>query len=183
MIAICALCGCGKVKTSTEIMPTQSTIETPTQDFYYANAVANLDEYREIRQSLLELINNYRVENGLDSLQEDTILDFVASYRATENAAANWMETYIDDEGIHHLRPDGSSVVQLYRKYAKYGTYGEILGRRQLSVEDVFHDWQMSDEHNECMLKTDFLCIGVGIAKADNGDYYYAAEFLKENTE
>lgn len=181
MMIVVFLCGCGKSSASTEAVSVQESKEI--QDFNYANAVENLELYQEMRQKLLERINNYRLENELNSLQEDTILSFIASYRATENAAANWMETYKDDEGIHHIRPDGSSVIQLYRKYEKYGTYGEILGRRQMSIQEVFHDWQLSDEHNACMLKTDFLSVGIGIAKADNGDFYYAVEFLKENTE
>lgn len=136
--------------------------------------------YEEQAEELCELINEYRLENGLDLLRADDTLTQIAMHRAAENAYMNWMEVLEDETGTHHLRPDGSSIAELFRYYGKYGNYGEILGRRQQSAWEVFEDWKMSPEHDACMKNGEFEEIGTGMAKADNGDYYYAVVFLKE---
>lgn len=180
------LCGCQKTdlpeETATATAVIAVTGETKA-DWYLQQAISNMETYQSTIVELRELINGYRMENGLTALQEDTILGLIASYRAVENADNDWMETYQDEQGTHHLRPDKSSVTELYRKFEKYGNYGEILGRRQQNAEDVFHDWKLSDEHNLCMLESRFAYFGIGVAQAENGDFYYVIEFLDENVQ
>lgn len=143
-------------------------------------ASQNMIIYEKQAEELCGLINAYRLENGLDLLRTDYTLTQIAMHRASENAYMDWMEVLEDETGTHHLRPDGSSIAELFRYYGKYGNYGEILGRRQQSIEEVFEDWKMSQEHDACMKNGEFEQIGAGMARADNGDYYYAVVFLKE---
>lgn len=143
-------------------------------------AAENMVLYQTQAQELCALINDYRRENGLNILETDDILMQIAMHRASENAYTNWMETVEDENGIRHLRPDGSGIEGIFRSYDKYGTYGEILGRRQQTAGEVFEDWKSSPQHDACMKKEEFEQIGVGIARAENGDFYYAVVFLRE---
>ena len=140
----------------------------------------NLTAYKDIKDELIEAVNSYRTENGLEKLKEDDTLSTIAMHRTAENAHMEWMETITDEDGtIHHIRPDGSYISTVYSYYKKYGEYGEILGRRQKSVMDVIEAWKNSPQHNSCMLSDEFKYIGAGIAYAENGDIYYAVEFMK----
>lgn len=140
----------------------------------------NLTTYKDIKDELIDAVNSYRTENGLEKLKEDDTLSVIAMHRTAENAHMEWMETITDEDGtIHHIRPDGSYISTVYSYYKKYGEYGEILGRRQKSVTDVIEAWKNSPQHNSCMLSDEFKYIGAGIAYAENGDIYYAVEFMK----
>lgn len=140
----------------------------------------NLAAYKDIKDELIEAVNSYRNENNLEKLKEDDTLSVIAMHRTAENAHMEWMETITDEDGtIHHIRPDGSYISTAYSYYKKYGEYGEILGRRQKSVSDVIEAWKNSPQHNSCMLSDEFMYIGAGVAYAENGDIYYAVEFMK----
>lgn len=145
-----------------------------------ARAVArkNITDYEEVSEEILNLINDYRKANGLANLEKDNTLEFIAMHRAAENAHMEWMETVSDNDGTHHLRPDGTYVSSIFSQYEKYGNYGEILGRRQADAKEVFEDWQLSEEHNNCMLSDMFLYFGSGVAQASNGDFYFVVEFM-----
>lgn len=191
MLAVLSLCvlGCS-VDAGTEklmsVSVTEGGTETKDTDKNEANqkwremASENIVSYRENVIALCGLINGYRLENELSELELDDTLMKLAAHRSTENAYYNWMEAVEDENGTHHIRPDGSGIEELFVFYEKYGTYGEILGRRQKSIEEVFQDWKNSPEHDACMKKEDFELIGAGIARADNGDFYYTVVFLEE---
>lgn len=140
----------------------------------------NLTEYEQIAEEIAVLITDYRKKNGKGMLMLDATLSFMAMHRAAENAHMEWMEVTTDAEGTHHLRPDGTRVVTIFQDYELYGTYGEILGRRQESPSEVFMEWQLSQEHNDCMLSEDFTHFGVGVAQSAQGDFYYAVLFFHE---
>lgn len=188
-VFICILlCGCGQTEKEvsnevsgrdSDIQQTEGVMETPDA-FGRELAAENMVLYQTQAQELCDLINDYRRENGLNILETDDILMQIAMHRASENAYANWMETVEDENGIRHLRPDGSGIESIFRSYDKYGTYGEILGRRQQTAGEVFEDWKSSPQHDACMKKEEFEQIGVGIARAENGDFYYAVVFLRE---
>jgi uncharacterized protein YkwD len=143
-------------------------------------ALENLHKYAEMSEEIIACINTYRHENGLAQLEQDDTLTLLAMQRTAENAYMDWMEIILDDEGMHHLRPDGSRVSTIFSFYELYGTYGEILGRRQLSVSEVIEDWKASPEHNACMLSSSYERIGAGVAQNEAGEYYFAAEFFTE---
>jgi len=107
----------------------------------------------------LQLVNNYRQDNGLNPLSWDSGLDYAASVRAKE-ASISWS----------HTRPDGSQWWTVSDKQA-----GENLAMGYNSPQDAFNAWLNSDGHRANILYSEFKTMSV--QSYNNGTMYWAQEF------
>lgn len=96
---------------------------------------ADLDE-------AIELVNEYREENGLSALEVESDLMDLAAIRAEELA-----------DNYSHKRPDGSDVTSL--------GYAEIITIRG-SATKAIQSWKDSSAHNKIMLSERYGGVGVG---------------------
>lgn len=133
--------------------------------------------YKTEASTVMNLINEYRLQCGLSALAYDGTLATIAMHRAAENAYANWNMTAIENGSKRHIRPDFTPASSLAEYYGISGAYGEIFGRWQLSPEQIVKDWQSSPSHNAVMLKECFTKIGVGVATDWRGGYYWIVVF------
>ena len=114
---------------------------------------------REYREALLELVNKYREKNGLNSLEENDYLNEMAQIRAEELSIR-----------YSHLRPNGKLI-------SGNGINGEIIVDIVKTPRDAFFTWKGSKQHNELMLKNDYLTFGSGYYVDGNGKSYWVILF------
>jgi uncharacterized protein YkwD len=129
---------------------------------------ACLDE-REAR--FLELINDYRRENGVPELAVSKALN-QASYLHSKDMAD---KNYFDHDSQDGRTPDDRMAEQGYED----GTTGENIAAGYPTAEKVFEIWRNSPGHNENMLDEDFAVIGIGLAENDSSEYgeYWTTDF------
>lgn len=117
----------------------------------------------QIAKELFNIINEYRIENGIEPLDNsDVLLQKVADIRAEESC-------YIMDAA--HSRP-------LVGNASSLGV-GENLANFSLSLtmtskdiaQNIFEAWKSSSGHNKNMLNTDYTQgnLGVSFIKGENG--------------
>ena len=127
--------------------PTTVQIEVPV----------NIDAFA---YEVLNLVNNYRIENGLGTLTWNQGLADAAAIRSAE-AAVCWS----------HTRPDGSAWNTVSNL-----THGENLGKGYNSPQDVVNAWKSSPSHNANLLESRFKTLGVAYTLNEKG-YVWAQEF------
>lgn len=105
-------------------------------------------EYR-----VIELVNQKRLENGVNPLQIDEELIGAAEVRANEISTS-----------FSHTRPDGRECFSILddRGIDDYWFGGENIAYGYVSPEDVMEGWMNSTGHRENILDSDFDSIGVG---------------------
>ncbi len=116
--------------------------------------------------SLIAGINVYRTNNGLPALVVDQTVQNEAQKRATEMAQSGTFS---------HTRPNGQPWQTAFgNNWDKmYSKLGEDLARGQSSSAKVISAWKKSPGHNEVLLKPGVTRIGAGVAKGNDGKFYY----------
>ena len=74
-----------------------------------------------------------------------------------------------------HTRPNGEKWQTAFgNNWNKtYSKLGENLARGQSSSERAVSAWKKSPGHNEVLLKDGVTCIGAGVAKGNDGKFYF----------
>jgi uncharacterized protein YkwD/uncharacterized protein YraI len=101
----------------------------------------------------LELINDYRAENGLQPLGFSRALSAAAEFHSDHMAATGYFA---------HTMSDGTTVEQNVRNHGyRDGTFGENIAAGVETAELAFQTWQNSASHNQNMLRPAFGAIGI----------------------
>lgn len=105
--------------------------------------------YREF-----ELINQYRVKNGVPKLTLDTELCFLASVRAEELSVK-----------YSHIRPNGSEYDSAYFDYSidYRKSTAENIGGNFKNVNEIVNEWMTSPGHRAKILNKNFTRIGISV--------------------
>ncbi len=123
-----------------------------------------LAELNDYENAVAAMINNYRVESGLNAIAFDPTLTYIAKFRSQDLMDRNYWS---------HYTPEGTTVFNLFRANGvKYKIGGENLGQATpagIGTPEAFMNaWQNSPSHNANMLRAGYNHIGVGMV--DNGD-------------
>lgn len=134
------------------------------------------DEYADVKDEIIKLTNDVRAENGVAALTKSDLLMKIAQQRAEESA---------DNETIRHIRPDGSFYDTIFAEYGldiNSMQYIEILGYgRTESATKMMTAWKESSGHFGAMTAANKSLVGVGVAKGDNGYYYFCQVFTNKD--
>lgn len=141
------------------------------------NAVEN---HAKEAQEVLDLVNAYRAQAGVQPLKLSPILSKAADIRARENLTefhANSEKEYIDelkrrhDLKIAHNRPDGSSFSTILNDIGwNKITYPRNLAENmhddsyQYNSQKVVESWYNSPGHRKNMLNPEWEYIGYGLS-------------------
>jgi uncharacterized protein YkwD len=124
----------------------------------------------EMVQQLVQLLNQYRVSQGLSALGVSAGLTRSAQSYATLLAETNY---------FGHIGPDGSSFTQRsavagYRGFA----LGETLNAGQTSAQASLNDWLASPSHYVILTNPQAKEVGVGFAysAASSFGYYWVLQ-------
>ena len=113
--------------------------------------------------SVIALANDYRSKNGLEALAQDSFLMAAAQQRARELA---------DSRSFAHTRPNGEMWTTVLKGHS-LAHVAENLGRGQTSASSVIYAWQKSSSHNATLLDAKATKVGVGVAKGNDGQFYF----------
>lgn len=117
-----------------------------------------------IYNSVLNYVNGYRSEVGVENLSLDTNLSIAATIRALEMAWSN---------KFSHDRPNGSSCFSVLNDFGiSYYSAGENIAWGYWDAASVSEGWKNSPGHYANMISSDFSKIGVGYAVVDGERYW-----------
>ena len=134
-------------------VPANSAPETEERNTDYSDA--QTDDDSAVEEELIRLINDYRVENGLEPLVRSEVLMKCADIRVQEIKVK-----------FAHTRPDGTHASTVVKEITglNYGC-SENCARGCYSAEQVFNCWKDSPGHNNLMLNETFTTIGICYAE------------------
>lgn len=115
----------------------------------------------EEAKKILDMVNEYRIANGVDPLTWNEEMEVAAKTRAAE-ASIYWS----------HTRPDGTN----FNTVARGLITGENLGKGYPTAELAFQGWINSEGHRENILWPKFKSMGVAFIETRNG-WFWAQEF------
>jgi len=122
-------------------------------------------------QRLLELINEYRQENGAGPLVPSGVLATSATRHSEDMAAHNFF-SHSTRESSYYPRGSGPADRAAREGYPTKAYTAENIARGQLTAEEVFRDWRGSPEYNAAMLGEQYTAVGIG-----HVDSYWTADF------
>lgn len=136
--------------------------------------IAQAQSYEPEELQFLELINQYRAENGLDPLSLSAPLS-VASERHSEDMGTYGFFSHTT-EGSSYYPVGSGHPERIAQEGYDYNTYtAENLAYGQTTAAEVFEAWRISPGHNVNMLG-DYSVIGIGLAWV-NGTPYWTTVF------
>jgi uncharacterized protein YkwD len=106
----------------------------------------------------LSLLNTYRNNLNLTSLQAESKCSEVALDRITQ----------IDSDNFSH------AYFTLYQKYLEelgFKSVGEILSKEHNTISSIFNHYLRSEKHREYLEQKDLKYIGVGVIVNSKGNY------------
>lgn len=127
------------------------------------------NEYSEIELEILDLINNYRLENGLTELEK---LDYISTIAKTHTS-------YMIETGLvnHDNFPERNEklVTQIGAK-----AVGENVAFGYCSSTGVFEAWLKSEHHRAIIENNSYTHFGISTEKNIDGRYYFTQMFINK---
>ncbi|NBI08320.1 SafA/ExsA family spore coat assembly protein [Senegalia massiliensis] len=133
--------------------------------------IPTIKETKSIEDQVIKLVNIERSKNGLPSLKKNWELSRVARYKSTDMRDKNYFS---------HTSPTYGSPFKMMEDFGiRYTAAGENIAHGQRTAESVMDGWMNSPGHRKNILSSSFDEIGVGIAKDNNGGYYWTQMFIR----
>lgn len=130
-----------------------------------------------LEAELVHLINNYRVDNGLNRLYSEDTLSASAEHFSQDMSHHGW-------DNDHYLSTGESWADNQVDHGYSFNTYrGQNIAAREPDPQTILAAWIASPGHNANMLNPHYTAIGVGYAYNPNdpGDpafyRYWTADF------
>jgi hypothetical protein len=124
-------------------------------------------------QAFLQIINNYRQQNGRQPLKLSTTLNKAAAWKSNDMATYNYV--------AHDDTPSGRTWIDRIRDCGyTYNAYiGENIAVGNGPASITFEQWRGSSGHNANMLGANYTAIGIGRAYNANSNHgwYWTTEF------
>ena len=122
---------------------------------------------RVVIDSIVELTNTVRAENGLPALAANEPLMAAAQLHSQEMATASNMAHTLPGSSLPTLTDRAAAV------HYRYSSLGENIAYNQADASSVVASWMNSRAHRHNMLGAAFTDIGVGLAWNSRGEPYY----------
>lgn len=122
-------------------------------------------------QSMLSVShsNEYRKGYGVEVLQADPALHYMARMKAEDMAYYNYFE---------HISPRLGSVGEMFDQFTyEWRSYGENIGMGYSAAESVGQGWIESPGHHKNLVNTHYTRIGAGYAQSETGVPYWVQLF------
>ncbi|MGF1472819.1 MAG: CAP domain-containing protein, partial [Rubrobacteraceae bacterium] len=130
-------------------------------------------DYTPAEIDTLNLINDYREENGLAALQLSDNISKASAHYAHDMAkydAYRVPEAHVSGPTDYYF--EGAVLTDRMNAEGYYGSaYGENIAAGQAGAQEVFTAWRESPGHNEMMLNPDMAVIGIGLVENPETSY------------
>lgn len=155
-----------------ELIKANPQISNPS--LIYVGQVINIpsiDDVKALEQQVIDLVNQQRANYGLPLLKSNWELSRVARYKSQD---------MIDKGYFAHQSPTYGSAFNMMESFGLHFTAAaENIAYGQRTPQDVMNDWMGSPGHRNNILSRVYNQIGVGVAKASNGTFYWTQMFIK----
>ena len=155
-----------------ELIKANPQIQNP--DLIYVGQKINIpsiDDVKKLEQQVVDLVNQQRAAHGLGMVSSNWELCRVARYKSQD---------MIDKGYFDHTSPTYGSPFRMMEAFGiKSSAAGENIAYGQRTPQAVMNDWMNSPGHRANILSPSYNQIGVGVAKAANGTYYWTQMFIK----
>lgn len=130
--------------------------------------------YAVVEETILHLLNELRIEQGLNTLTVNEELRQAGNIRAIET-----------EELFSHTRPDGTDAFTVFNEEDieyNYQLVGENLGMATYYLDErgmaelLFNGWVESEGHYENMIRPEYEEIGIGVHY--DGENLYATQIF-----
>lgn len=151
---------------------TMSSCASEDDGIYFdkVNEITELKiEYSEIELEILDLVNNYRIENGLNPLKK---LDFISTIAKTHTTYM--LETGLVNHDFFYERNE--KLVTL----AGAKNVGENVAYGYTSAQGVFEAWLNSEHHREIIENDSYTHFGISTECNMNGKNYFTQMFINK---
>jgi uncharacterized protein (TIGR03437 family) len=125
-------------------------------------------------QALLKLINDYRVQNGLQPFKVSIALTNAAKWMSGDMSAKNYFPyNHVDSQGRDPFQRMAAF------SYAYNSWRGENIAAGYSDAVSTFNQWKNSPGHNANMLNSNYAVIGIGRAYNASATYrwYWTNDF------
>lgn len=137
-----------------------------------------------VAQAVIEMVNTYRVENGVAPLRTHDTFNYSARAWSEQMASdgKSVPASEFGDAFRHSPKTWGASGENIAGMYVGYP---ENLDKRDWAYvsKELFELWRNSPSHNEAMLGVQAQGVGVGVVVDDYGRVWATAQFFKEDTQ
>lgn len=134
-------------------------VQKPEQDTNTPPVNSDLHEYEA---EVIRLVNEIRVENGLNALETDIALSRIARIKSQDMKDNNYFS---------HTSPTYGSPFEMMKQFGiSYRTAGENIARGQKTPAQVVDGWMNSQGHRANILNSTYTHIGVGYVA--DGNYW-----------
>lgn len=133
--------------------------------------IPNMDDIKAIENEVIRLVNVQRANNGLGALTQNWELSRVARYKSQDMLSKGYF--------AHQSPTYGSPFVMMDNFGIKFSAAGENIAYGHKTPAEVMNSWMNSSGHRSNILSPAYNQIGVGVAKAANGTYYWTQMFIK----
>lgn len=133
--------------------------------------IPSIDDVKTLEQQVINLVNQQRANYGLPALKGNWELCRVARYKSQD---------MINKGYFAHQSPTYGSPFNMMENFGiKFSAAGENIAYGQRTPQEVMNSWMNSTGHRNNILGRSFNQIGVGVAKAANGTFYWTQMFMK----
>lgn len=120
-------------------------------------------------QEVIRLVNEIRIQNGLNALTHDWELSRVARYKSQDMK---------DNRYFSHTSPVYGSHFQMIRSFGiSFRSAGENIAKGYASPQAVVNGWMNSSGHRANILNPGYTHIGVGFVSGGN---YWTQMFISK---
>ena len=134
-------------------------------------SIPSIDDVKALEQKVIDLVNQQRAYNGLPALKANWEVCRVARYKSQD---------MIDKQYFAHQSPTYGSPFNMMENFGiRFSAAGENIAYGQRTPQEVMNSWMNSPGHRSNILNQTYNQIGVGVAKASNGTFYWTQMFIK----
>lgn len=138
--------------------------------------------HQGVEYQILDLINQKRLENGLQPLTMDEGLVKLSRYKSADMLQYNYFSHRLDGHpyfgDVLTNNATGYDTSDLGENI--YNEYGQTI---TLQAENIFNSWWNSESHRENMMNPKFLKVGIGVISNTDRTAAYATQIFSSNQE
>lgn len=135
-----------------------------TKDYLFTK-----NEFVQLEQEIITLINKYRISKNISPLQHDPKLTQLAIIKVDDMIHNRYFEHY---SPLYQMPWELAGLFNY-----EFHTFGENLARNFVNAKDVVDAWIASPSHHDNMLKEHYEYIGIGIKANEEGYLYFSNLF------
>jgi uncharacterized YkwD family protein/spore coat assembly protein SafA len=128
-------------------------------------------DIRSLETEVIRLVNVERSKAGRPALVENSEISRIARIKSQD---------FINNKYFSHNSPKYGSPFDMLKTFGiKFTAAAENIASGQKTAAEVMRTWMNSSGHRSNILNSTYNQIGVGVARANNGNLYWTQMFIR----